>query len=148
MGKEQTEKSPYKSRFGGGWISPDKYLAENMCDRMARSQNTTLPELFWREKHWANKFVLQVKHANDLLEKYDITAITAALRHPDGKRVYSLGFKSVLIPLIELEQKKIQTRSEQQIPTIIEKVDTYQKPRQPFAIKKNTLQKIRELDNG
>jgi hypothetical protein len=120
-----------------------------MCDRFARSQNSSLPQKFWDNSYWLQKFKLQLMHANSLLKDYHIDNILSALRHPDAKKIYSLGLKKVLIPLIE--QSQAQSITQQKITKLekiqIENVDTDQKPRRPFGRKTN-LQKLRELENG
>lgn len=102
----QTEKRPYLSRFGAGNISPVQWLAESMCDRLARRDKVTLPHHFWNLPRWEKQFVLQTVHAAKLLKSYPIEFILAALRTTQGKTIYSLGFRSKLIPLIEEEKRK------------------------------------------
>lgn len=152
MAREKSEKSPYKSRFGAGYISAAQWLAENMCDRFARSQGTNLPSKFWAQPYWLKKFKLQLKHANTLLQKYDVSLILFALRHPDAKKVYSLGLTSVLIPLMEMEKKKVERSSTLQGSSSIEikPISIQEQPRKPFVSKdrNNILKKLRELDCG
>lgn len=152
MAKNKSEKSPYQSRFGAGWISPAQWLAENMCSRKSRAENGgELPPRFWNDEYWEKQLRLQLKHANDLLKEFDMAVILTALKHPDAKRVYSLGLKSVLIPLMRRGQG-IKNLQEEQRKTVntepLPKVDITQKPRQPFARQKSTLQRLRELDDG
>ena len=145
MAINRSEKCSYQSRFGGGWISASQWLAENMCSRKARAESGELPPKFWHDSYWEKQLKLQLKHANDLLKKYKVEAIVEALKHPDAKKIYSLGLKSVIVPLIEKSQKKIDIVRE---PTKIDDVDITQKPRKPFSNKKNPLQILRELENG
>jgi hypothetical protein len=151
MAKERTEKSCYESRFGAGWISASQYLAENMCARKARSQNNALAPLFWKDPYWEREFRLQLKHANELLETFSVEAIIKGLRHNDAKRIYSLGLKSVLVPLIRREQKQIEYQQDQLARQVQEQKD--EEPikldytvRKTFSTKRSKLQQLRDLD--
>lgn len=151
MAENRSEKSCYESRFGGGWISSAQFLSENMCNRKSRATGSgDLPPKFWEDSYWVKQFLLQVKHANELLGKFEMSDILCALRHPDAKKVYSFGLKSVLEPLIKRAQKlrlsqetQVATKSNQSEPT--PSVDTTQKPRVPFGTK-SKLQSLRDLD--
>lgn len=152
MAKQRSDKSPYQSRFGAGWISESQFLAENMCSRKARAEfGGELPAKFWQDPYWEKQLRLQLKHANDLLKEYSVTSILAALKHPDAKKVYSLGLKNVLLPLIQKAQNKQNLIKNQETkPITVDIVDVKQTPRKPFVPKnkKNNLQSLRDLDNA
>lgn len=148
MAKERSEKSCYASRFGGGWISAEQYLAENMCSRKGRSEGNELSPFFWREKYWEKEFLKQLRFAKELLSQFSMEAILSALRHPDAKRVYSLGLKSTLIPLISKEQTKINNRTRVQDEIEVPEVDINKPPRKPFGRGLSPLQRLRDLENG
>ena len=151
MAKEKTKKSCYESKFGGGWISEGQYLAEIMCQRFALSQKESLGNKFWEDKYWLKKFLLQTKHANDLLKQYKIEYILKALEQPDDKKVYSLGLHSVLIPLIKkfIKQESIIQQNSQPQPKQTVSINTLEQPRPVFNNKKkNILDKLREFDDG
>lgn len=78
-----------------------------MTARVADRDRYKLPDRFWLEKgsKWELEFRQQARKAAELLKDYSIEAIIAALRSTRGKKVYSLGAKSVLAPLIKAEQK-------------------------------------------
>jgi hypothetical protein len=147
LANKRSDKSPFESRFGGGWLSPGQYLAENMCARFATCQKTTLGVKFWRDKAWASRFRQQVDHANKLLKQFDIKAIIRALRTFHGQRVYSLG-NPHLVPLIKAEQAKlVATPSDtdsQQAPPSPEA--TTQQPRPSFVPTTAPLSKLRDFD--
>lgn len=152
MAQNRSDKSPYQSRFGAGWISGAQFLAENMCSRKARSDGSELPLKFWQDPYWEKQLKLQLLHANKLLESFEMPDILTGLKHPDAKKVYSLGLKSVLIPLIK-RAKKLRLSQERQIASIpkcdpLPSVDITQKPRVPFSTNKNKLQSLRDLDNN
>jgi hypothetical protein len=164
MSEKKTEKSCYQSRFGANWITASQYLAENMCSRKSRSdEGKDLPQKFWTDKYWEKQLLLQIRHANELLKQYSVSSILKALKHPDCKRVYSLGLKSVLVPLIERFERqeattqkvleaKMATAKDAETTEDITPVDVCQKPRPAFSTSKNKsknyLQRLRELDNG
>lgn len=151
MAKNKTEKSCYTSRFGAGWITAEVYLAENMCSRKGRSEGNELAPFFWREKYWEKEFLKQLRFARELVEEYSVQAIVAALKHPDAKKIYSFGLKSVLIPLISKEQRKIDTKEEikqYEQPYVPEPVDIYKQPRKPFGPNRSVLQRLRDFENG
>jgi hypothetical protein len=151
LAKNKTEKSCYASRFGAGWISAEQFLAENMCSRKGRSEGNELAPFFWREKYWEKEFLKQLRFARELVEQYSVEAIVAALRHPDAKKIYSFGLKSVLIPLISKEQRRIDTKEEikqYEKPYVPEHVDIYKQPRKPFGRSPSLLQRLRDLENG
>jgi hypothetical protein len=148
LAKERTDKSPYQSRFGAGWISADKYLAENMCSRKGRAEGGELAPFFWKEEYWRKEFLKQLRFAADLLKVYSMESILAALRHNDAKRIYSLGAKSALIPLISKIQKQLDIRKEGETTTVVEPVDVNKPPRKPFGRGISPLQRLRELENG
>lgn len=152
MADQRTEKSPYQSRFGGGWIAPAQYLAESMCDRKARSQGKVLPLKFWEQDTWKREFLLQVRHVSGLLRLYSPDAIMRALRKPSAKRVYSFAAKW-LDPLFQAEQKIIDTQkavAEKEAITVVEaEPETpieQTGPRPEFKRKSTTLDKLRALD--
>ena len=106
MNKEKTEKSPYLSKYGAGYISPNKYLAELMCERFAQSQGKELGHFFWRDSYWKKKFLQQIQQVNILLEKFSPHILLKVIEHTDLKWVYSWGAKSNIIPLAEHLQRE------------------------------------------
>lgn len=151
MAQNKSEKSPYQSRYGAGWITAAQWLAENMCARFARSQGEDLPNRFWTSPYWEKKFKLQMKHANELLREFSAEEIVTALRHPDARRIYSLGLKSVIVPILKEIQKKNKIQEKLQVKTEVEPLIVSAegaKLRPSFSYKKNFLQKLRELDSG
>jgi hypothetical protein len=153
---ERSQKTPYLSRYGGGWISPVRHLAETMCDRLAQKDRVELPERFWLSGSWGREYRLQTVHASRLLKEFSTEALLAALRTTRGRQVYSLGLKSVLVPLIRDEQTRLDnkakaaevmaratpktplTESNGQVPTAIG-------PRPPIISKDNILSRLRDL---
>lgn len=94
-------------------LTAHQRLAEIMVERLAASEQQTLPPRFWQNKdgRWAKEWKKQAIIAARLLKKFDAEAILKALRTQKGQKVWSLGAKW-LLPLIETEQKKIQAYKE------------------------------------
>lgn len=149
MPSEKTDKSGYQSRFGGGWIAPGQFIAESMCDRIARKDKAELPLKFWTLERWKRPFLLQLRHANSLLKLYSAEAIIRALRTPEGKRVYSLGAQW-LDPLIRVEQERVDRQAEarEKAPAAepAPPAATTEPPRQPYKPRPSPLDKLRQLD--
>lgn len=111
MAQNESPLSPFKSRYGGGYIPRHKFLAEAMCARKARMKGIDLPSHFWNGKflngdYWKREYCLQLRQALSLLKIYSCEAIIKALRTKEGSKIYSFGAKW-LDPLIKTEQEKI-----------------------------------------
>ena len=108
---ERSRKTPYPSRYGGGWISPVRFIAETMCARLAQRDRVELRERFWLSERWGREYRLQTVHASRLLKEFSTEALMAALRTTRGRQVYSLGLKAILVPLIRDEQKRLDIKA-------------------------------------
>lgn len=153
MAEKQSAACPFKSNFGGGWVTPAQYLAESMCFRIARKDKRTLPLRFWKTEAWERPFLLQLRHANGLLKLYSAEAIIRALRTPEGKKVYSLGAQW-LDPVIRVEQEKVdrqaaareeEARKPTPAPTSAEPRKA-EPPRKSYSARPTHLDRLRELD--
>lgn len=142
MNHKRGERTRYESRFGGGWLSAGQYLAENMCDRMARKSGETLSYRFWDLPGWKRVFLNQLRLANSLLKTYSATAIIRSLRTPRGKTVYSFGAK-FLAGLVEAEQRKFERRCDE---VTLSPVIATLPPRPIFTEKPTPLSKLRDFD--
>lgn len=147
MAKERSDKCPFESRFGGGWIASAQYIAEAMCDRQARLQKIALATRFWQHDPWKREFLLQLKHANSLLKNYEVAAVIRALRSLKGKTTYSLGAPS-LKPLVKEQQRLLELERQKQQQAVVEPPPSniVEAPRPAFVKKKSPLDKLRELD--
>lgn len=152
MADQQNEKFPYKSRFAISlWLTPVQYLAENMVARLATRDKVQLPDYFWKEPAWEKEFIRQSAAAASLLKEYSIEAIIAALRTTRGKQLYSLGAKAQLVPLIKLQQKRLNQKQvladmqDEQQPTETVEVAATEAPRPKFIEKPNATSKLKGL---
>jgi hypothetical protein len=148
MSKERTENSKYTSSFAPPgetiFIRGDQLLAEKMCARQAKKDGKALGIKFWNDKEWLKEFRLQLKHAKTLLTEHGFTVsvILKALEHRRCKNVYSLGLKSVLVPICK-ELMRLENSPKDNI--IIEQVDINQEPRKPFVDKGSLRNKLRGI---
>lgn len=149
MAKECSEDSPYKSRFGGGFLSKGQWLAENMMARMARRDKTELPHKFWNQPRWKRQFLNQLRLANSLLKLYDVEAIVRALNRREGKNIYSFS-APWLNDLIKNEQEKyvkeIESLKEVAANRESEVLPEEEPVRPCFVQKPSLLDKLRQLD--
>lgn len=149
MAKEQSELSPFKSRFAPEtFCTPAQFLAESMVSRICRKENGhDLPQYFWNVEKWKRLFLLQVRHASALLRLYSVDAIVKALRDKRGSWITSLGAKSVLDPLVREEQRKLDLRAASAPPPQEDEAvppPIIQAPR-PALVAENTLSKLKGL---
>lgn len=105
----------FKSVYTDKLVTEAQYLAELMCERLAKHRGLTLHKGFWYTENWRRDFLMQLRFANQLIKLYSIEAILSALRSVDGKKIYSLAAKW-LDPLIKSEQDKIDAKASQTKP--------------------------------
>jgi sulfur relay (sulfurtransferase) DsrC/TusE family protein len=145
-----TELCKYKSRYGGGWLTGAKFIAEGMVARLARKEGVDLPQKFWDLPRWKRHFFMQLRHAYCLTKLYSIGSIIAALRTPKGKKVYSLGAQFILDPLIKVEQEKLAVAKQLAEANPVKLVElpkeVFEPARPVFVEKPNMLSKLRKLD--
>jgi len=89
MAKNKSEKCPYLSGYGGGYIRPDQWITEHMCSLIAKKHSRELPDRFWVLPEWATIFRRQVALAAGLLHFFKAEAVVAALRDKKLWNCYS-----------------------------------------------------------
>lgn len=149
MAEEQTEASRYQSKYGGGFITPQAYIVEMICERMAQKNKTTLPVKFWNTPKWKKIFLTQLLAATSLLKIYSAPAIIAGLKR--SYQTYSLHakwlddiFKEEQTKLDIIEVKKKMTP--QPLPAEQPAEPIVEKPRESFTNTQSTIKKLRDLD--
>lgn len=132
----------FVSRYGAGDnITAAQYIAEIMCERLARKDKEDLPVKFWNTPKWQRTFKQQILAAHSILKLHKADAIIAALKKTPT--VLSLRAEW-LQPIIQECQQKLKI-----VITTIDKLEvasTTEKPRETFVTKKSTLSKLRDLD--
>lgn len=147
MAKNRSDSSKWESSYAPPgtiiYVSASQLLAERMCARQAKKAKQYLPPKFWNDTTWKKPFLLQLKHANDLLKLYPIGVILEAFKDYRLNKVFSLGLKSVIAPVCDEIQKKLALQPESS--SAIVATDTNQKPR-PQIGQKNLISKLKDLD--
>jgi hypothetical protein len=135
----------FPSKYSNGKeVSPAQYVAEIVCERIAKKQNKDLHYRFWLNDDWAKEYKGQLAASYKLLKKYDVKAIIKALQSAGGLKIYSLRAPH-LVAMIDREQKILDSKPE---PTI-KKIDRNFLDKGKTEIKPtNILDKLRDLDGG
>lgn len=134
-------KQRFKSEYAvDTYVTAAQYLAELMCERIAKKEKRHLPDRFWQTDDWKKVFNLQIIKANEWLKEYDISVILKGLRTPAASKIFSLGFKSALKPIFD-RQKKIEGQKMPEQVTVVEKSDIMEKPRSA-PTKRNVLKDL------
>ena len=89
MAKNQSEKCPHLSEYGGGFIRHDQWITEKLCGNIAKSKNIELPDKFWNLPEWSKIFRRQIALAAGLLLTFKAEAIFASLQDKRLYKVYS-----------------------------------------------------------
>jgi hypothetical protein len=143
MAEQPSEKSPYKSRYGGGYISIPQYIAEVVCQKIAFNKNQELPQKFWDLPEWKRTFLLQIRHANSLLKIYHPRAIVQALRDERASWIYSLGVKNLDAIILEYQNRLVKS---QETGIIVQPGSTNSQPQKEIPAKKSLRAKLEALD--
>lgn len=130
------------SRYGADKnIDAAQYIAEIMCERLARKEKQDLPVKFWNTPKWQRTFKQQVLAARSILKLHDANAVIAALRKTPT--VFSLRAEW-LQPIIRECAEKLKIVVTDKVSP--EAVTVNEQPRQTFVSKKSKLSKLRDLD--
>lgn len=100
--KELSEKTPFKSKYKEGYVTPSNYLAEMIFEKRNEFFNSgKCPERFWvKDNKLHGAYKGQVIAASRLLKKYHVDSISKALKSPEAKFIFKIQDKK-LIPIIE-----------------------------------------------
>ncbi len=134
--KECSEKTPFKSKYKEGYITPANFLAETIFEKRNEFFNSgKCPERFWvsgNKLHGAYKG--QVIAASRLLKKYNIDSVIKALKSIDAKFIFKLQDKK-LDPIIEKFDKERLDKS------FDSSYDKSEEPSKPFRQNKRNILK-------
>ena len=150
MAAERSDKCPFPSSYGGGFLSAGQYLAEFMTVRQARRDKAELPQKFWNSPGWKRKFLNQLNAANKLLADFDVQVILRALRSAEGRQCLSLGV-AWLGELVGREQAKAEqtkmrfVNSARDNPALPPSSGVAEPPRPAFAPRESLLSRLRQL---
>jgi hypothetical protein len=148
MAKKKTEKTPYLSSYGAGYIRSDQWLTEKLCALIAKKRGGELPDKFWNLSKWKNLFRRQVQIASSILIMYDAEAISRALR---DKRMRSLNsfvaLKSENFFSKVLDEYQSEHEAQKKLETIdVELVERLTTIVPSVPVKDNKLSRLKKID--
>lgn len=135
----------YPSKYSNGKsVSAAQYIAELICERIAKKDKKDLHYRFWLSSEWEKQYKGQIAAANKLLQKYDYKCIVAGLLSTSGQKIYSLRAPH-LGDIIERESKKIQNQSNKS--KNIER-NLFEEGKTQIRKSTNIIDKLKEIDDG
>lgn len=145
--REYTEKSKYKHESTGDYCTCAAYVAEIMCKRNAENRNEgSLPYKFWSRKPWDWTFKRQLFIANKLIAEFGERAIVRAISSNEFRKIFSLNHPSTK-KVIQKYKQLIETE-DQNVQEVEYQTEAKRRKTSSFGSKKNTLQKLRDIENG
>lgn len=140
--KNKTNK--YISKYSNGkTVSSSQYITEIICEHLAIKNKKDLHYRFWINKDWEKFYKSQIFSANKLLSKHSDKAIIAALKTPEGQKIYSLRAPH-LIDIIIKQEKILQTKNNEQTISI-ERTKNSTGVRNSKKI--NIFDRLKDIDN-
>lgn len=140
--KKYNKKNRFQTKYSepGTYVADAQYLSEQICERIAKKQETFLPYRFWQKPEWKKMFIQQTVQATRLLKEYSVFVILDVLKDYRARKVYSLGAKYVLEPLLkEYAKKRLQNTVEPATPVGQEENTLPEKLTRPVLAKRNVL---------
>lgn len=132
MSKQITSSSKYKTKYNSEtWVTAAQYIAELVCESIAKQCSTELTFQFWNTIRWKKTFVYQCYLASALLKKYSASSIISVIK-------ICRNLTSLKSPVfIKLLKSQIKRKIEQEEEPVLETVPTkcYEVPRQSFSNK-------------
>lgn len=121
MGKEQTIKSKYPSRYSKNkYVTSAQYIVELICEQSAKHSKKDLPLQFWKDPEWSKFFRSQTGKVNKLLKKYDDKAIINAVKNKRLRSLLAMWVEGV----IQDEQKILDSKKIQKLNSLLEERQT------------------------
>lgn len=136
----------YPSKYSNGkFVSAAQYIAEMVCERIAKKDKKDLHYRFWLSEEWEKEYKGQITAANKLLKKYSAKGIINGLLSTKGLKIYSLRAPH-LIAIIEESEKILLSKPSITKQKNIDRnlFDTGKKT----VSKTSILDKLKEIDNG
>ena len=134
----------YPSKYSNGkTVSAAQYIAEFICERLAKRQKKDLHYRFWLSKEWEKEYKGQIAAAYKWLKKYDSKVIINALSSQAGSKIYSLRAPH-LGDIIEKADKLEKSKPLPEVKTI--QRNLLDKGRKDNKYN-NILDKLKEIDN-
>lgn len=133
----------YPSKYSNGKdITAAQYLAEFICERLAKIKKKDLHYRFWLSKEWEKEYKGQIGAANKLLKKYEIKHIIHALKSSRGSKIYSL--RAPHLPgIIDSTPMPVDKESKK-----IDRLSINTSKGKSVLHKKNIIDIIKDIENG
>lgn len=128
-------------------VTPAQYITELICEKRAKILKIDLHYRFWTNKKWSQFYKSQINTANNLVKKFNAISIVRALQDSRTQKIYSLRAPS-LAPIIEEYDKAIIKRNCEISETPIQIDRDINLESRKSIFKKNTLSRIKDLENG
>jgi hypothetical protein len=140
--KIQTNK--YLSKYSNGkTVSASQYITEIICEHLAIKNKKDLHYRFWLNKEWEKFYKSQIFSANKLLNKHSDKAIIAALKTPEGQKIYSLRAPH-LLDIIVRQETIIQAQTHEQTVPIERNTESKGSTN---SKKTNIFDRLKDIDN-
>lgn len=141
---KQHKTNKYLSKYSNGkTVSASQYITEIICEHLAIKNKKDLHYRFWINKDWEIFYKSQIFSANKLLGKYSDKAIIAALKTPEGQKIYSLRAPH-LIDIIVKQEKILETKNNEQTVSIERNKDSTGAKN---SKKTNIFDRLKDIDN-
>jgi hypothetical protein len=138
-------RNKYPSKYSNGKdVSAAQYIAEMICERLAKRNKKDLHYRFWLSEEWEKEYKGQIAAANKLLKTYSFTEIVHALNSSYGLKIYSLRAPH-LVGIIEKTKASAPKAPTGQNKNIERNLLDKGKDN---SVKLSILDKLKELDNG
>ena len=138
-------KYPSKYSYGKS-VSPAQYIAELVCERIAKKDKKDLHYRFWLSPEWEKQYKGQIAAANKLLRKYDSKIIVSALNSTQGLKIYSLRAPH-LGAIIDRYQKIVESENTKLTINVNRSDNIKYKTNKSDHNTNSILSKLKELDN-
>lgn len=148
---EKTEKSRYPSKYSPGvYVTAEQFIAELICERMAKWKKVTLGVKFWeKDDFWLQMYKMQLRYAHSLTKLYLPESVSIFLRSKEGLRVCTLRHEwidkavALIDTRVRADKASIAFKANE-IPEILPCISPT-KPREPFVPSKSVLSKLKDL---
>lgn len=143
MAEHKSDDSKHTSKWGGGFVTSAQYLAELICENIAKKNKKNLFNRFWQTEAWEKTFQWQIICANRLLKKYHPSVLIKVLSDSQYKhKIISLGAIKNIEKELDHYQKeydsKIEKFTSSNTDSPIEDKTLYAPPK-PFTTKKESI---------
>jgi hypothetical protein len=136
----------YPSKYSNGKeVSAAQYIAEMICERIAKKNKKDLHYRFWISNEWEKEYKGQIGAAHKLLKQYDFKDIVKGLNSASGSKIYSL--RAPHLPDIIERTKKINDNKPTVEPKTIQR-NLLDKGKTEVKTKNSIIDKLKEIDDG